>query len=72
MVQATTTLIYKIYREGFTGLDLASVYRIGGVDVPHNNVLTVVHAAMLKARCVTNDKTYRGWRFSPCMLMGSR
>ncbi len=23
-VQATTTLIYKIYREGFTGLDLAS------------------------------------------------
>uniref|UniRef100_UPI00301D858E hypothetical protein n=1 Tax=Escherichia coli TaxID=562 RepID=UPI00301D858E len=23
-VQATTTLIYKIYREGFAGLDLAS------------------------------------------------
>ncbi|EBP6729271.1 TPA_asm: glycerol-3-phosphate transporter permease, partial [Salmonella enterica subsp. enterica serovar Typhimurium] len=23
-VQATTTLIYKIYREGFTGLDLSA------------------------------------------------
>ncbi len=36
-VQATTTLIYKIYREGFTGLDLASsAAQSVGVDVPRH------------------------------------
>ena len=31
-VQATTTLIYKIYREGFTGLDLVVRRAVGGAD----------------------------------------
>ncbi len=37
-VQATTTLIYKIYREGFTGLEsFRFVCRtVGGVDVPRH------------------------------------
>ncbi len=36
-VQATTTLIYKIYREGFTGLDLGVRRAVGGVDVPRHH-----------------------------------
>ncbi len=36
-VQATTTLIYKIYREGFTGTDLGVRRAVGGVDVPRHH-----------------------------------
>ena len=48
-VQATTTLIYKIYREGFTGLDLASSAAQSVVLMFLVIVLTVVQFRYVEA-----------------------
>ena len=49
-VQATTTLIYKIYREGFTGLDLSSSAAQSGVLMFLVIVLTVVQFRYVESK----------------------
>ena len=53
-VQATTTLIYKIYREGFTGLDLSSSAAQSVVLM-----LLVIGLTILQFRCVERKVQYQ-------------
>lgn len=70
-VQATTTLIYKIYREGFTGLDLASSAAQSVVLMFLVIVLTVVQFRYVESKGALPMIENRPWLtiFSHTMLI---
>lgn len=70
-VQATTTLIYKIYREGFTGLDLASSAAQSVVLMFLVIVLTVVQFRYVESKVRYQLIENRPWLtiFSHTMLI---